>query len=96
MSEAQSRKITPFQILALVGMGLGLLVFAGGLMLGISIDPRVDLPSRLLAYTVALGGFTVAMACGWATAEHRAERIIFAVVTIASLASFIGYGLVML
>ncbi|HTK59709.1 MAG TPA: hypothetical protein VL283_00745 [Candidatus Baltobacteraceae bacterium] len=95
-SVTTERKPTPTQIVAIIGLGLCLLVFAGGLMIGITIDPRVDLPSRLLAYTTALGGLSAAMACRWVLATGPFERKFCAVLTLSTLALFIGYGLVML
>lgn len=94
--ETPTRKLSPVQILAIIGLSLGSLVFLGGLFIGMEIDPRVDLPSRLLAYTTALGGLATAFACRWALATGRFERGFCAVVTLATLAFFIGYALVML
>ena len=96
MSETSVRKMSSTKILSLIGMGFGWLVFLGGMWMGMSIDPRVDLPSRLLAYTTALGGITTVFACRWAMAEGRTERIAYAALTVVLLGFFIGYGAVML
>lgn len=95
-SETSERKLTPAQVLGIIGLGLASVVFLGGLFIGMSIDPRVDMPSRLLAYTTALGGLTVALACRWTLSTLPLERKIFAGITLASLAFFIGYAFVML
>ena len=95
-TEATESPNTPAKYLAIIGLGLCLLVFAGGMMIGITIDPRVDLPSRLLAYTAALGGLTGAFACRWALATGPTERKLCAGITILTLALFIGYAVFML
>lgn len=89
-------KASPKQIAAIIGLGLCLLVFAGGLMIGITIDPRVDLHGRLVAYTVGLGGFSAAMAFRWALATLPFERKLCAAIALGAFALFVGYGLVML
>ena len=71
-SEAGGQPLTPVKILALVGMAVGMTVFLGSLYKGMSIDPRVDMHGRLVAYTAVLGGFAVGIACR--SALHDALR----------------------
>lgn len=96
MSENSNRKPLPSQILPFTGLCLGWLVFLCGLFIGMSIDPRVDMVSRLQAYTVALGGLSAAFACRWVLAVAAFERKCYAGITIAAIACFVGYGIVML
>lgn len=96
MSETSERKISPLEIIAIIGLSISMLAFAGGMMIGITIDPRVDLHSRLLAYTVALGGLSAAMAFRWVLATGPIERKFCAGFTLTTFALFVGYGFAML
>ena len=95
-SETSERKLSPVQILAIIGLGLASVVFLGGIFIGMSIDPRVDMASRLQAYTASLGGLAAAFACRWALATGPYEKKFCAGITIVTFALFAGYGLVML
>lgn len=96
MSETSERKLSPVQILAIIGLGLAAAVFLGGLFIGMSIDPRVDMASRLTAYTAGLGGLAAVFACRWVLATGAFERKFYAGLAVATFALFAGYGLVML
>lgn len=95
-SDTSARQPTPIFVLAMLGMVLGSAVFLGGMFIGMEIDPRVDMPSRLFAYTVALFGLTTLCACRWTLATQPVERKICAAITLAVLAFSVGYALVML
>jgi hypothetical protein len=96
VSETKESPFTALKVICIIGLGLGMTVFAGGLMIGISLDPRVDMPSRLLAYVTALGGLTVAFASRWALSTQPIERKIFTALTFLAFAFFVGYAAVML
>lgn len=96
MSAPSERKLAPYEILAIIGLAVGMLVFAGGLMIGITIDPRVALHDRLVAYTAGLGGMAFGLGCRCVLATLPLERKIFAAAALGAFALFVCYGLVML
>ncbi|HJV33291.1 MAG TPA: hypothetical protein VJ694_04660 [Patescibacteria group bacterium] len=96
MSAPSERTLSPVAILAIIGLGIGMLVFAGGLMIGITIDPRVALHDRLVAYTAGIGGLAFGLGCRCVLSTLPLERKIFAGAALGAFALFVGYGLVML
>ena len=95
-SVSAPKPLTPAKILALLGLAVSSAVFLGGLFIGMSIDPRVDMHGRLVAYTTGLGGFAAVVACRTALSTRRVERIIFSATAIACALGAVAYGLVML
>lgn len=73
------------ELLLFGGYCLGLIVFALGLLVGISINPRVDLHSRLVAYTFATSGLTVALACRFAEQKSLVWKVLYLLTTTIAL-----------
>ena len=96
MTETTARKITPGMVIGIIGLGIGMLVFAGAMMIGITIDPRVDLHGRLVAYTASLAGLAAAMGFRSSLAVGPVERGVFAALAVVTAIGAIAYGLVML
>lgn len=95
MTAAHSQDKPPLRILAIAGMLLGYGVFLAGMWVGMSIDPNVDMPARLLAYNAALAGLTTAFACRWAMSEGRIERILWGTISFLALGLTVFYALFM-
>lgn len=95
-SATAAKPLTAAKVLALIGMTVGMTVFLGGMFIGMSIHPQEDMHGRLVAYTAALGGFALGIACRVALSTTRVERIVFGAMTIATALGAVAYGLVML
>ena len=83
------RKSSVLKLPATIGMITGWVLFVLCLGIGISIDPRLNLPGRMFAYAVGFSGMTVALACHWALAEDKKSRVMYVLATIAALAILI-------
>lgn len=77
-----ARNFSTTELLLFGGYLLGVIVFSFGLLIGISIDSRVDLYSRLVAYTIATSGLTVALACRCAEQKSLIWKILYLLATI--------------
>lgn len=93
-SEAPARKLTFLNVLALFGLAGFSAVFLGALFIGMSIDPRVDMHSRLVAYTASCAGLTGALVCNWALAVPGRHRKIAGIIALGMLVFTIAYGTV--
>ncbi len=83
-----ARKPTGLDIVLLIVMGAGLLMFASGIMIGITINPYANMHGRMVAYAFGLGGLTVGVACMSAMEKKAVRRIILAFFAGASAVTF--------
>lgn len=82
-----ARNFSITEVLAYIGYRFGLIFLSLGLIVGISIDPRVNLHGRLGAYAFGAGGLTLALICKFMEQKSFFWKMLYL------LATIIAFGL---